>query len=396
MSNISDILLSIRALAPEDLRAFAETSKKCIEEDTRRRLDAIPPIPEEDEAREIPVTQTYPFIYISNEDLKKATYKMASNANGQPDSVQFTQEIDNPVIANQTSEKTSFLCVKKYPRGTNYSDIIDSGVNHQREVGDHTPFQINDTHRDENVVFIMTLVKNISNGWPSGGSFLKSNLVVISNFGNIHFKTSIHDNAGGGNQQHVSKRYPEFTDGLKRVNAREIQIVPTDFSFDMIDEFCRVPQLFVDLMCFTLRSFGEAYNTEERGQLKVDEDFFKALCRKYNKDRRDMQTRIQTLETSLETLKEEMVRKNDLIEKQHIEEMDTDRINTFESLKEEHVIQIDNLKEEHAIKIRKLKAEHIAKINNLNDKNYSFLVFTCILSLFAIFVQYCVNRYVYF
>ena len=393
MSNISDILLSIRALAPEDLRAFAETSKKCIEEDTRRRLDAIPPIPEEDEAREIPVTQTYPFIYISNEDLKKATYKMASNANGQPDSVQFTQEIDNPVVGNSVTD-VSIVCYKYTTKSCNGVDksynstfVQGNGVNIPPTT---TQLEINNLIQDEKVVFILSKTYGYH---ENGNSYHVGNFAVITNFGNIYIGHRY-------NQRYNINYYrePSYpTAGPNIINSQPVKIVPSDI---VIDDFCRVPQLFVDLMCFTLRSFGHSYATSSSGyyppRISADEDFFKALCRKYNKDRRDMQTRIQTLETSLETLKEEMVRKNDLIEKQHIEEIDTDRINTFESLKEEHVIQIDNLKEEHAIKIRKLKAEHIAKINNLNDKNYSFLVFTCILSLFAIFVQYCVNRYVYF
>lgn len=130
MSNLSDILLAIRALGPEDIRAFAETAKLAITEEERRRLDAIPPIPEVDEAREIPVTSTYPLIYISNEDLTNATHKITPNAMF-PDKPTKTlvQNIDTPVIVGSGKSNGGYLntnfsivCYKSLP--ANYMLLI--------------------------------------------------------------------------------------------------------------------------------------------------------------------------------------------------------------------------------------------------------------------------------
>jgi hypothetical protein len=193
MSNISDLLLSIRALGAEDIRALVETSKKAISEEERRRLDSIPIIPEEDEAREIPVTTTYPLIYISAEDLKKATYKMVPNPRihtpNEPKEISsFVQHPDVPVVMNGTHSQhivdVSFVCYRDL---SDKSRIILQGDSYNGMPIDTSTLKINSTRRDEKVVFVLSNKFSYQSLGDYDNQHEKGKFVVVTNFGNIHF-----------------------------------------------------------------------------------------------------------------------------------------------------------------------------------------------------------------
>ena len=324
MSNISDILLAIRSLDVEDLKVFAETSKKCITEETRRRLDAIPTIPEEDEAREISVSQTYPFIYISNDDLKKATYKLMPNRNGQPDSIQFTQDLANPVVATNPRD-VSIVCAKFL--GNGYSAEVNGS--HCGSPPCTTLLKINNNRHDEKVVFILSRDFSFQ---QCTYTYSIAKVVVITNFANICIGHRSHQ-IQSGCQSYQQPSYPTATS--KMINQQPIEIVANDIE---IDEFCRVPQIFIDLMCFTLRSFGVAYTNSDT-RIQVDnEEFFKTLCRSYNKDRREMRNKITALEKANIVLQKR---------EQTLEKEQEDTIKTFaesvETLVESHTREVDDL-----------------------------------------------------
>ena len=361
MSNISDILLAIRSLDSEDLRAFAETSKKCITEDTRRRLDAIATIPEEDEAREIPITQTYPFIYISNDDLKKATATMLPNPCKDSNQPREIQEIDNPVIVSdgnfvRLSQNVAIAVVKdlKYQ----FLNMIVDGV--QQPV-DRSVLKINNTRRDEKVVFISSRIWNAKDEYNSLWEF--GHFIVMTNFGNIHVGTKCTQKSQGGcnNGSYWPPPivYPTFKPMM--VNDRPIEVVPADIE---LDDFCKVPQIFVDLMSFTLRSFGSSYNQAELRCMPLDQDFFKALCRKYNKDRRDLQNRVETLEKRVEIGMQEHELAIEILNEKHamaIEDQELD-------LAREYQVRYEKTIETHEAIIQELEESHSQEITVLQTR----------------------------
>lgn len=305
MSNLSDILLAIRALGPEDIRAFAETAKLAITEEERRRLDAIPPIPEVDEAREIPVTSTYPLIYISNEDLTNATHKITPNAMF-PDKPTKTlvQNIDTPVIVGSGKSNGGYLntnfsivCYKSLP--ANYMLLIGN-VYDGRPV-DTSDMKINSTRLGEKVVFVF--FTQIGYQLPGMGDhqYEKGRFIVITNFGNIF--SGVRNTQSYRCSGHPA--YPVYKEG--RINNRAIDVVPSDIKSE--DEFCRVPQIFVDLMCFVIRSFSPEYTSQPQAEpgFTVNEDYFKTLCRQYNKDRKDLRDQIRERDDRIKSLEDASV-----------------------------------------------------------------------------------------
>lgn len=279
MSNLSDIFLAIRALGPEDIRAFAETAKLAITEEERRRLDAIPPIPEVDEAREIPVTSTYPVIYISNEDLKKATHRTIPNPcknPGQPAEIfTFVEDADTPIVGGYNAN-VSFAC---------YKDISSNSFVCLEEPRQSLDIKIISTRLDEKVVFVF--------GKTEQEQQTHHNLsVVVTNYGNIY--SGVRKDQYGQNVTRLQP-YPTYKDG--QIGNLTKNIVSPGIESN--DEFCRVPQTFVDLMAFVLRSFrfskkGYGWDPE------INEDYFKSLCRQYNKDRKDLRDGIRERDAQID------------------------------------------------------------------------------------------------
>lgn len=351
MSNLSDIFLAIRALKPEDIRAFAKTAKFAITEEERQRLDSIPAIPEVDEAREIPVTSTYPVIYISSEDLTNATHKITPDTMFPDKPIKtFVQNIDTPVVID--SLDMSIVCYKHLAT----TDMILVGDTYNGRPINTSPIKITSTRLGEKVVFIFSTRAT----YHQQGNYQceKGKFIVVTNFGNIF--------SGVRNTQATSHcggfpSYPTYKMG--KVNSRDVEVVPSDIESD--DEFCRVPQIFVDLMCFTIRSSLPSKDNGWQGpehSFTVDKNYFKSLCRKYNKDRKDLRDMIREREEHLDAATSNITSLERVIQERE------EYIKTLEETTTDLRTRIRNGEDAYVVLIEKMVSEHESFESALKEK----------------------------
>ena len=273
MAAISDILLAIKNLSPTDLHAFSTTAKKCVDEAASKKLAEIPTMsPVGDavivEAAPIAVSQTFPFIYVSNDDLEKAK---------KFDPLKYT-DISNPIVENGFylgSAKMSLLFQGKYINQL-------SGL----------PAKIESTFPKEKPVFIYTRTGSHQPSGFNAGTDYGGRFFTITNYGNIYsMYTSFtaynqpQTNTFSPRPQPILGKYPDY------ISEKLLEV----------DELCRVPQIFIDVITVTTRLFettavpNGSYRESPHSNEQQLKDRFKALCRQYVKSQFENKSKAEEL-----------------------------------------------------------------------------------------------------
>ena len=104
MTNVADILLALKKLSDEDLLVFSETAKNCVVQSMKRKCEIDGNHLPIEAAAIIPVTQTFPVIYISPEDLEKAQQKEVEDQQKQIEDQQKQIEAQQKQIDLQKSD----------------------------------------------------------------------------------------------------------------------------------------------------------------------------------------------------------------------------------------------------------------------------------------------------
>jgi len=280
MAAISDILLAIKNLSHTELQAFSDTAKKCVDEASAKKLDEIPTVSLDDEASPISVSQTFPLIYISNDDLVKAE---------KFDPKKY-DDVSNPIIAN------GFHC------GSKVSLLFQGGTKQ---------LQIMSTFPDEKPVFIYMRSGQHHAGGMNQPQTFSGRYFTITNYGNIFssYRNVSHYSNNGYNpelafpstEKPLLKGQPQYVSTGGK--SYPIEVV-SDHLLD-IDEFCRVPQIFIDVITVTTRLFestalpaGGGFNNIERPHNKEKhlKERFKVLCRQYYKARLETKSELDDIE----------------------------------------------------------------------------------------------------
>ena len=117
MTNVADILLALKKLSDEDLLVFSETAKNCVVQSMKRKCEIDGNHLPIEAAAIIPVTQTFPVIYISPEDLEKAQQKEVEDQQKQIEDQQKQIEAQQKQIEAQQKQidlqKSDFDDLKK-------------------------------------------------------------------------------------------------------------------------------------------------------------------------------------------------------------------------------------------------------------------------------------------
>ena len=304
MAQVAEVLVALKRLSEDDLRVLAETTKKCVAESKKRKIeeDDSSTFPLDGKASAMKVQQTFPVILITSEDL--ANLKESGNPNLIINSLTHGKESD---------EKISLLCVNQE---------IDQGIIVQNVVFNDIPdLPMFSTSVGEEVVFIYcrsSFEQEFVNGgalnsftnpaearinFPKSIPLSKGRFFVITNRGNI-FSGYLHKEYCWP----LLDLHPQFVDP----QGQAIESFQINYGNSLEDdEFCFVPQIFVDLISVSTQLFEVPSNFPHEGGKRHPAEYdlkhkFKVLCRQYNKMRQGQDLTIKDLSNQLGVLGEEL------------------------------------------------------------------------------------------
>ena len=298
---------------------------------------------------EIPVSNTFPIIHITHEDLV---------------SMSKTKMNVNPLIINggigispSHTEKITLIC---------YNGNIETN-SYRYPYGYCPPSYgtIQSTHPDEKVIFISLNRTNSQRIGCAGFSDYKNEYVVITNFGNIFTTCNKYYRDDRGVVHGIDGPASFFkSPSSYAINDQKVEILPNVLEEDTL---CRVPQIFVKIMVMMSQLLkNQNSNTSTKPSTEIN---LKDLCRQYNKDIKDTEDIINNLTRQLQITEESIGKsaidlclefnkdrkeKEDIILKQKsiIEQKDLEIINLTEELEKQR-IQMEKKLEEQRIQMEK-------------------------------------------
>ena len=305
MAQVAEVLVALKRLSEDDLRVLAETTKKCVAESKKRKIeeDSSSTFPLNGRAAAMKVQQTFPVILITSEDL--ANLKESGNPNLIINSLTHGKESD---------EKISLLCVnQEINEGFIVQDVVFNDIPNLPMVS---------TSVGEEVVFIYcrsSFQQEFVNGgalnsftnpaeariyYPKSIPFSKGRFFVMTNRGNI-FSGYLHKKYCWP----LVDLHPQF---FVDPHGEIIESFQMNYENSLEDdELCFVPQIFVELISVSTQLFEAPSNFPHEGGKRHSDEYdlkqkFKVLCRQYNKMRQGQELTIKDLSNQLGVLGEEL------------------------------------------------------------------------------------------